>query len=214
MDARTNALTIKTPEGIVFSMRLAGPTTRFLAWFIDVCVITALFSALSAIVMSLSLLGSAWLEWLVDWAEALVGVTLFVTNIGYGIVLEYFWRGQTVGKYVMRLRVLDEQGLQLQFSQVAVRNLMRLVDSMPAFYLVGGIACVLSKRCQRLGDYAANTVVTYSPKLAEPDFEQILGGKYNSMRDFPHLEARLRQRVTPEEARLALQAVLRRDGFK
>jgi hypothetical protein len=38
-----------------------------------------------------------------------------------------------------------------------------------------------------------------------------MAGKYNSLRDYPHLEARLRQRVSPREAGLALQALLRRN---
>jgi hypothetical protein len=153
------------------------------------------------------------MSWLMDFANAVMYVMMFVINIGYGIVLEWFWRGQTLGKYVMRLRVIDEQGLRLQFSQIVIRNLLRLVDSLPLFYLVGGIACVLNKKCQRLGDFAANTIVTYTPKLAEPDLDVVLGGKYNSLRDYPHIEARLRQRVSPEEARIALQAVIRRDGL-
>ena len=42
----------------------------------------------------------------------------------------------------------------------------------------------------------------------------MLAGKYNSLRQFPHLTARLRQRVSPGEAAIALQAVLRRDEFE
>lgn len=213
MDGRANLLTIKTPEGIVFSMRLAGPTTRFLAWAIDLAAVAVIYLVLVNVLAMFLSVGVFAFDWMLDWAGAVMYVLMFVVNIGYGIVLEWFWRGQTLGKYVMRLRVIDEQGLQLQFSQIVIRNLMRLVDSLPMFYLVGGIACVLNSRCQRLGDFAANTVVTYSPKTVEPDVEQILGGKYNSLRDYPHLEARLRQRVSPEEARIALQAVMRRDAL-
>jgi hypothetical protein len=48
----------------------------------------------------------------------------------------------------------------------------------------------------------------------EPDLDQLLAGKFNSLRQHPHLEARLRQQVTPEEARLVLQALVRRDRFE
>jgi hypothetical protein len=44
--------------------------------------------------------------------------------------------------------------------------------------------------------------------------DQLLSGKFNSLREYPHLEARLRQRVSPEEARLALQSLLRRDQLE
>jgi len=213
MDNRASVLTIKTPEGIVFSMQLAGPTTRFLAWVIDLAVVAVLYIATGYVLNLLMALGGGAFAWVEDVLNAAMLLAMFVINIGYGIALEWAWRGQTVGKYVMRLRVIDEQGLRLQFSQIAIRNFMRMIDSLPMFYLVGGVACVLSKRCQRLGDLAANTIVTYTPKLAEPDLELVLAGKYNSLRDFPHIEARLRQRVSPEEARIALQAVMRRDAL-
>jgi uncharacterized RDD family membrane protein YckC len=211
MNGRRSVLTIKTPEGIVFSMRLAGPTTRFLAWLIDLGVIVVTYIAVIYLAITLATISSVVALWLTDFFAAAAWLLLFVVNIGYGIALEWFWRGQTLGKYVLRLRVIDEQGLRLQFSQIVIRNLLRTVDILPMFYLVGGIACVASKHCQRLGDFAANTVVTFSPRIPEPDLEHILSGKYNSLRDFPHIEARLRQRVSPEEARIALQAVLRRD---
>jgi len=94
-----------------------------------------------------------------------------------------------------------------------MRNLLRFVDMLPAFYLVGGIATLVNRRGQRLGDLAANTVVVRNPKLREPDLEQLLAGKYNSLREYPHLEARLRQRVTPTQAAIAMRALLRRDGL-
>jgi hypothetical protein len=106
---------------------------------------------------------------------------------------------------------MDVQGLRLRFSQVVIRNLLRFVDSLPAFYMVGGIACLISQRAQRLGDFAANTIVVWNPRISEPDLDQLLEGKYNSFHDYPHLEARLRQHVTPQQAGIALQAVLRRD---
>ena len=124
---------------------------------------------------------------------------------------EWAWRGQTIGKRLLRLRVMDAQGLRLQFHQVLLRNLLRFVDMLPALYLVGGLACLFSRRAQRLGDLAANTVVVHSAKYTEPDLDQLLAGKFNSLRQYPHLEARLRQRVSPAEARLALQALVRRD---
>src|SRR6185369_9650732 len=48
----------------------------------------------------------------------------------------------------------------------------------------------------------------------QPDLDQLLAGKYNSLRQYPHLTARLRQRVSPGEAAVALQALLRRDEFE
>jgi hypothetical protein len=61
---------------------------------------------------------------------------------------------------------------------------------------------------------AANTIVVRNPRILEPDLDQLGTGKYNSLRDYPHLEARLRQRIPPHEAALALQALIRRENFE
>ena len=122
------------------------------------------------------------------------------------------WNGKTIGKHVVGIRVMDERGLRLQPSQVLIRNLVRFVDALPMYYAVGGAVCLFSKRSQRLGDLAAGTVVVRNVKLTPPDVEGVLGGKYNSFRAYPHLEARLRQKVSAEEAQLALSMLLvRRD---
>jgi hypothetical protein len=108
---------------------------------------------------------------------------------------------------------MDEQGLRLQISQIVIRNLLRFIDSLPALYLVGGLVCLFNKRAQRLGDFAANTIVVWTPRVSEPDINQLLEGKYNSFRQYPHLEARLRQHITPAEAQVAVQSIVRRDDL-
>jgi uncharacterized RDD family membrane protein YckC len=146
-----------------------------------------------------------------DFAQAAAILSYFLVSIGYTILCEWSYKGQTVGKRLMSLRVMDVQGLRLQFSQIVIRNLLRFIDSLPGCYLVGGLSCLLSPKSQRLGDLAANTIVTREPKILRPDLDQILPHKYNSLRDHPHLVARLRQRTSPHEANIALQALLRRD---
>ena len=201
---RTSTLLIRTPEGIVFAQELAGPMSRFLAWLIDLACILTMTSLLGALLGFLNLIS-------VGVAYAMGVLIQFAIMLGYGIYTEWAWRGQTFGKRIMRLRVVDAQGLRLHFSQVVIRNLLRFVDMLPFFYLVGGLACLISRRAQRLGDLAANTIVVRIPKLSTPNLDQIMAGKFNSLRAYPHLEARLRQRVSPREAALALQALVRRD---
>lgn len=201
---RTNTLVITTPEGIEFSYLLACPLTRFFAWIIDFCCIASVISIITIVMQLFAIISPGM-------AQAALLLLYFAITIGYGILTEWFWRGQTVGKRLFKLRVIDEQGLRLQFAQVVIRNLLRFVDALPVLYLVGGIACLLSKQSQRLGDFAANTIVIRTPKLVEPDLTLIANDKYNSLRDYPHLEARLRQQVKPDEAALALKAVMRRN---
>ena len=204
---RASTLTIRTPEGVVFALPLASPVTRFLAWTVDFACLSALMSCLGLALHLLNLIS-------LDLSRALSIVAYFAVQIGYGLFCEWQWRGQTLGKRLLRLRVVDAYGLRLQFSQIVIRNLLRFVDMLPAFYLVGGAAALLNARAQRLGDLAANTVVIRSREIARPDLDQVLAGKFNSLRQHPHLEARLRQKISPVEASLALQAILRRDEFE
>ncbi len=207
LSSRTNTLIIKTPEGIEFSLQLAGPITRFLAWAVDLATIFAIISIVNVVFGILGILSR-------DLAMAGNIIGFFVVSIGYGIITEWYWQGQTLGKKLLRLRVMDEQGLRLQVSQIVIRNLLRFVDSLPALYLVGGLVCLFNRRAQRLGDFAANTIVIWNPHISEPDLNQLLEGKYNSFREYPHLEARLRQHVTPSEAQIAVQSIVRRNDLE
>jgi uncharacterized RDD family membrane protein YckC len=200
-------LLIRTPEGIDFSFPLAGPVARCLAWVVDLLVTVLLWMLVVRLFQPAMIL-------LPDIASALMTLALFIVYIGYGLAFEWLWRGQTLGKRLVGLRVVDADGLRLQFHQVLLRNLLRMVDALPLFYFFGGMACLLSRRAQRLGDLAANTVVVYNLKPLEPNLDQLLSGKFNSLRQHPHLEARLRQRISAEEARLALRALMRRDELE
>jgi uncharacterized RDD family membrane protein YckC len=202
-----STLRIKTPEGITFSFQLAGPVVRCLAWIVDLL-------AIMAISQGVNILGQLAGIFSEDLAGAIAIFGYFVVSIGYGVATEWAWRGQTIGKRLVGLRVMDAQGLRLQFHQILLRNLLRFADMLPGFYLVGGLACYFSRRSQRLGDLAANTIVVHNTKQTEPDLDQLLAGKFNSLRQYPHLEARLRQRVSAAEARLALQALVRRDELE
>ena len=203
---KTSTLLIRTPEGIVFAQLLAGPVSRFLAWLVDLCCIVVINMIVNLLIGLLAVLSP-------DFAQGLYMIGFFVIGVGYGIVCEWAMRGQTIGKKAFRLRVVDVEGLRLQFNQIVTRNLLRFVDSLPALYFVGGLVCWFSPKCQRLGDIAANTIVVRVPKISEPDLDQLLAGKFNSLRQHPHLAARLRQQVSSSEASVALAALVRRDEF-
>lgn len=202
--AARETLAIRTPEGVVFSLPLAGPASRFLAIAIDLACITAATTAMSIALGSITVVSR-------DLAQGLTVAAYFVISVGYGMALEWYWRGQTIGKRVMGLRVVDGEGLRLTAPQVVLRNLVRVLDMLPLFYAVGGAALFFTRHSQRLGDLAANTIVVQIRKAEIPDIEQLRTGKYNSLREYPHLVARLRRNVTPEAIALGADAILRRD---
>ena len=197
-------LELRTPEGMEFSLPLAGPVSRLLALWIDLAVVMVAGAVLQKAVAVVSAVSS-------DAAQGLMMVAYFVMSLLYGMVAEWLWQGQTVGKRMMGIRVMDRDGLPMHVSQIVVRNLLRPVDMLPVFYLVGGLVALGSRYGQRIGDLAANTVVVRARQIERPDWQKLLAGKFNSMLEHPHLAARLRQRATPELAGVALDALLRRD---
>ena len=197
------SLDIRTPEGISFSVPLAGPVARLLALALDFLIILAAQQLIGKVVSSFPKFAS-------DVGDAFGILLLFVFSAIYPMICEWFWRGQTVGKRLFHLRVIDASGLRLEPSQVIIRNLLRYVDGLPICYLVGSVTSLLNQRMQRLGDLAAGTVVVRSVQLKQPDLDQLLGSRFNSLLEQRHLAARLRQRVPPEVASIALDALIRR----
>ena len=207
IEGRVSSISVRTPEGVAFSFRLASPAIRLAAMVIDLAVIVSAGSIIGTFVRIIAPLSK-------DVAGLVAVISYFIVSEGYRIVIEWKWRGQTIGKRLLRLRVVDAQGKRLAFEQVAMRNLLRFVDALPMAYLLGGSAAFLSRRGQRLGDLAAGTLVIWEPEQPMPEFESLRGDKYNSLRTQLPIVARLRQSVTPEVARVAWQALARRNELE
>lgn len=89
-------------------------------------------------------------------AFVLMGL-LGLVGFGYFILPEAYY-GQTVGKRLVGVRVVSEDGTEIGFSDVVIRNVLRIIDGI-AVYLVGALFIWLSDDNQRLGDRVGNTVV-------------------------------------------------------
>jgi uncharacterized RDD family membrane protein YckC len=95
------------------------------------------------------------------WAETEGGprAVFLLLTFAYFFGTELVW-GQTLGKRVMKLRVVGEDGGKLSPTAAAIRNLVRFVDALPALYIVGAITFFATgERRARLGDLAAKTKV-------------------------------------------------------
>lgn len=84
-------------------------------------------------------------------------ILFFLIYIGYYTYLEGT-RGQTVGKMVTKIKVVREEGGEIDISTAFIRNILRIVDGL-FVYLVGAILIWRSSKKQRLGDMIAKTVV-------------------------------------------------------
>ncbi len=197
---------VKTPEGVSFPLYPASPLLRAAALMIDFFCIIATINAIMIPIRIVSIISK-------DTADGLAIFISFIVAFGYYIAIEWFWDGRSVGKKLFHLRIIDQNGLKLSFPQVLLRNLLRVVDFLPAFYVAGGISATLSQRWQRLGDIAAGTMVIREDKIVEPDLSKILADKYNSFRDYPYFTAKARSALTPAEAALIFTFLQRRDRF-
>lgn len=120
----TADLTVATPEGVLFRLPLAGPAARLYAMLLDMMIVLGVVNGLG---------------WLVYWVFAkapgfgvmIITLTEFGIGFAYGALLEGFWNGQTIGKRLFHLRVIDQDGLPLSIEQAWVRNLMRVFDALP-----------------------------------------------------------------------------------
>jgi uncharacterized RDD family membrane protein YckC len=93
------------------------------------------------------------------WIVALVVVPAALTYFLYHPVVELLMRGQTPGKRMAGVRIVNRDGGPPGTGAILIRNAFRLVDSMPAFYLVGLVCTFLTDQRIRIGDMAAGTLL-------------------------------------------------------
>lgn len=86
-------------------------------------------------------------------------VYLAIVTFAYYFLLEWLF-ASTVGKSLLRLRVVGNDGDACSLSASFKRNLLRFLDWLPLFYIIGAIAILTSRDRQRIGDRVAATIVT------------------------------------------------------
>jgi uncharacterized RDD family membrane protein YckC len=198
----TERHSIRTPEQVTIEYRLAGLGSRALAWLVDQMV------QISLTVLSMRALGftPAFIR------DALAFILLFAMQAGYGIVLEWIWDGQTLGKKVLGIRVIDARGFPVSPLSVLIRNVFRWLDFIPVAYGVGGIAALLDRRTRRLGDLVAGTIVVSErrPPIPRPVSEGF--SRPNSL-DRPEIRRRALRRIPPALREFVLELLVRREAL-
>jgi uncharacterized RDD family membrane protein YckC len=131
-------LSIDTPENVAFGYDVAGIGSRFLAALVDTILILVLLVVVN---LPLFLLAGVLSATLTDeisiWAFAISGLISFALFWGYYIFFEMIWNGQSPGKRWVGLRVIRADGTPITLVETIIRNLVRLVDFLPAYYGVG-----------------------------------------------------------------------------
>jgi uncharacterized RDD family membrane protein YckC len=204
--ASSDKLIIETPEQTSLDFPLAGIGSRFLAMVADTAI-QGVTAFLLVLVIAYATPGLSWLGTITEqWAFALLFLAIFLIYSGYFAFFEAIWNGQTPGKRYAQLRVMKDDGRPISAYDAIARNLMRAVDSLPAFYGVGVLSVLISKSNKRLGDFVAGTVVVHEKALegARPFLDTAKpadGPVFNTAA------------ITPDELRLIETFFSRRDGL-
>jgi len=163
----SDKLTIETPEQTSLEFPLAGIGSRFLAIAADTLLQLAAMWVLGMILIaaaiSMRILASSDRAGL--WSVAIFILAAFFVQFGYFALFEALWNGQTPGKRWTHLRVIKDSGRPITAYDAILRNLLRIVDSLPTFYATGLITMLISSQNKRVGDYAAGTVVVHEKPL-------------------------------------------------
>lgn len=154
---------ISTPENVDLHLELAGIGSRIWAAFIDTIIInlaalivTVFLGLAVAFIDSQTRLGS--MRYTIIYGFVALGIlAVFVLQFAYFIVYEKLWQGQTPGKRLTGIRVVESTGQPVNWTSVIIRNLLRMVDA--GFMVVGVVFIIFDKNERRIGDMLAGTLV-------------------------------------------------------
>jgi uncharacterized RDD family membrane protein YckC len=197
-------LTIETPEQTLLEFEVAGIGSRFLALAYDTLLQILMGIGLLVILVFAGVaLPSAARTGI--WFVAFIVLAYFVLYFGYFAIFEVLWNGQTPGKKKEGLRVIKDSGRPITPAEAVGRNLMRIVDQLPALYAIGICSVLFSRQNKRLGDFVAGTIVVHEKSLidAKPVWEPTPAGQVGPATTFGS------ERLSPEEFAL-IEAFLNR----
>jgi uncharacterized RDD family membrane protein YckC len=150
-------LAVETPESIDLQATPAGIGPRGFAYLLDFLIRFVINLGLWIV---LALGGLAGL--------GLLSICAFLMEWFYPVFFEVLWRGQTPGKKIMNIAVVNDDLTPITWGTSIIRNLVRFADMLPAFFMFGTVSIILSKNFQRLGDLVAGTLVVYRRKEKDP----------------------------------------------
>ncbi len=199
---------ISTPENVDLHLELAGIGNRVLAVLIDTTIIGVVIGCIAIVGCIIAiLLDQAGLDGDVRNLALLVVVMIsvfiaFFINFGYHIFFEGVWMGQTPGKKVAQIRVIEANGQPVGWSAVFIRNIVRVLDT--GLLLIGLLVMLINKNERRIGDLAAGTLVIRERKPdVRSEIKLLTNAEADTLLDIG--------RITPQEYDLLARFLRRRE---
>ena len=173
--ASEERLRIHGLTGVDVELTIAGPGSRSYAFLIDwqlrVLIALAWFCVGWLLTQSAGVIPAR--HGVFGYAVILPAICIYLF---YHPVLEVLMRGRTPGKRRAGLRIVTRGGGTPGVGALLIRNIFRLFDSLPVFYLLGLLCCFLSAQRVRIGDLAAGTLLIVETGAAEDAALAGLGG--------------------------------------
>ena len=150
-------LSINTTQNVTINFTAASIGHRILAFGVDLLIIIAY---LTTIYLLLEYTGfSKMLSGLDGWSQMAVQSLIFLPVMFYSLIFETFFEGQSLGKKLIRIKVVKIEGYQASFGDYLIRWLFRMIDIVISSGVIGFVSIIMNKKAQRLGDMAAGTSV-------------------------------------------------------
>jgi uncharacterized RDD family membrane protein YckC len=147
--------------GVDVELPLAGPGGRSYAFIIDWHI--RLLAALAWILVG-TLIARVVDAFVDTGARLVVFLPPLLIYFLYHPVIELVMGGQTPGKRIAGVRIVSRNGQPPSVTAILIRNVFRLLDSLPTFYAVGLLSTIVTRDSVRIGDLAAGTVLVYLPR--------------------------------------------------
>jgi uncharacterized RDD family membrane protein YckC len=164
-------LSYQTSEKVTVKFALASPYQRIAAYIIDMIFkwLSIMFLAILLVISGVSI------DYFFNFSFS-AGRIVFIATIiiiailffCYNIIFEILQNGQTPGKAIVNIRVIMDDGRFVTFYAVIIRNIFRIIDFLPLYYITGIILIFLTSKNQRVGDITASTIVVCEERIPIP----------------------------------------------
>lgn len=151
-------IAINTSQNVNINFNTASIGERILAFFIDILIKAAYIMVLFWFLFKIFNFGS-YINTLDNWSQMAVFIIITLPIHIYTLVGESLMEGQTLGKKIVKIKVVKIDGFQASFGDYLMRWFFRLIDVFSNSGVIGLISMIISKNNQRLGDIASGTAV-------------------------------------------------------